>query len=117
MMFWTVKLCSYVSSLLNYSSPLEETVGRKHHPQLEDRIDSVVTIFADNLSHSDKEIRISTLKILCHYKFLAMETPSAGQMAAKKRKIEVSQISSVDSPSNVCISHSMLISFFISASS
>lgn len=102
---------------MSYSSPSEETGCGKYHPEIEDdRIDSVVTIFADNLSHSNEKIRISTLKILCHHKFLSRETPAADQMADKKRKTEVSQISNVDStPSNVC--YSLLLSFFTSASS
>ncbi|XP_054807809.1 U3 small nucleolar RNA-associated protein 20 isoform X1 [Prosopis cineraria] len=85
-----------------YGSPLEEAGYRKIHSEIEERIDSVVTIFADNLSHPDKGIRISTLKILCLYKFPDREIPSAEQMAKKRRKTELSHISSADRmPSNV----------------
>ncbi|XP_028759690.1 small subunit processome component 20 homolog isoform X2 [Neltuma alba] len=82
-------------------SSLEEAGCTKVHSEIEDRIDSVVTIFADNLSHSDKEIRMSTLKILCHYKFLDREIPLIEHMAEKRRKTEFSHIPNVGSPSNV----------------
>lgn len=78
---------------------------------IEDEIDSVVTIFAENLRHSDKGIRVSTLRILCHYKYLGGEIRSAEHMAEKRRKTEFSYISNVDSASsNVCILYSELLS-------
>lgn len=114
LMFMTVKALFLLLSLLNFSSPLEEAGYRKFRPEIEDSIGSVVTIFADNLSNSEKEIRISTLKILCHYKFLDSGIPSTEQMAEKRRKTESSYISNVDStPSNVCILYSELLSFLL----
>lgn len=74
-----------------------------YHPELEEMIAESVAAFADNLCHSDKEVRISTLKILCHYKSLGEEISSVDQSAAKKRKIEVSPTSIVDNVgNNVC---------------
>jgi len=87
-----------------YSSSLEDTGCRVYHPELEEMTAESVAAFADNLCHSDKEVRISTLKILCHYKSLGEEISSVDQSAAKKRKIEVSPTSIVDNiENNVCI--------------
>ncbi|RHN69146.1 hypothetical protein MtrunA17_Chr3g0121561 [Medicago truncatula] len=83
-----------------YGSSLEETGCRVYHPELEEMIAESVAAFADNLCHSDKEVRISTLKILCHYKSLGEEISSVDQSAAKKRKIEVSPTSIVDNVGN-----------------
>jgi U3 small nucleolar RNA-associated protein 20 len=75
-----------------------------YHQELEEMSAEAVAAFADNLCHSDKEIRISTLKILCCYKSLGEENSSVYQSAAKKRKIEVSPTSIVDNTgNNVCI--------------
>lgn len=115
LMFMTVEALFLLLSLFNFSSPLEEAGYRECHSEIGDRFDGVITIFADNLSHSDKEIRISTLKILCHYKFLDREIPSAEQLAVKRRKTEFSHISNVDSTSsNVCILYYELLSFYFS---
>ena len=32
-----------------------------------DKVEDAVQVFADNLRHPDKGVRISTLRILCHY--------------------------------------------------
>ncbi|PNX59039.1 hypothetical protein L195_g051217, partial [Trifolium pratense] len=49
-----------------YGSSLEDTGCRTYHPELEEMTaEAVATFAADNLCHSDKEIRISSLKILC----------------------------------------------------
>ncbi|MCH79311.1 small subunit processome component 20-like protein [Trifolium medium] len=69
-----------------------------YHPELEEM--TAEAAFADNLCHSDKEVRISTLKILCHYKPLGEVNSSVDQSAAKKRKIEVSPTSIVDNTGN-----------------
>ncbi|XP_004492742.1 uncharacterized protein [Cicer arietinum] len=83
-----------------YGSSLEDTGRRVYHPELSERTAEAVTTFLDNLCHSDKEVRISTLKILCHYKPLGEENSSVDQSAAKKRKIEVSPTSILDIPGN-----------------
>ncbi|KAK7331456.1 hypothetical protein VNO77_25681 [Canavalia gladiata] len=83
-----------------YGSSLEDTGSRIYHPELEERTTDAVAIFADNLYHSDKEIRISTLKILCYYKPLGGENSSVDRPAEKKRKIEVSPNSNVNCTEN-----------------
>lgn len=59
-----------------------------YHPELEEMTAEEVAAFGDNLCHSEKEVRISTLKILCHYKSLGGKNSSMDQSASKKRKIE-----------------------------
>ncbi|RDY00034.1 Small subunit processome component 20-like protein, partial [Mucuna pruriens] len=81
------------------NSLLEDTGCKTYHPELEERTADAVTTFSDNLHHSDKEIRISTLKILCHYKPLGWENSSVDQ-PTKKRKIEVSPTSNADCMEN-----------------
>lgn len=77
---------------------------RIYHPELEEKTADAVATFSDNLHHSDKEIRISTLKILCHYKPLGWENSSVDQPVAKKRKTEVSPTLNVEcTENNVCI--------------
>ncbi|KAI4344958.1 hypothetical protein L6164_012131 [Bauhinia variegata] len=96
--------CSQVLSAVadylesKYGSPLEDTGCRIYHPELGvDKLMGAATIFADNLCHNEKEIRISTLKILCHYKPLGWENPPEDQPANKKRRTEVSQSFNVNS--------------------
>lgn len=50
-----------------------------------------LAIFAENLCHSDKLIRHSTLRILCYYELLNCEHSSEDQHAEKKMRTEVSQ--------------------------
>ncbi|XP_045811204.1 small subunit processome component 20 homolog isoform X1 [Trifolium pratense] len=83
-----------------YGPSLEDTGCRMYHPELEEMSAEAVTSFSGNLCDSDKELRISTLKILCHYKSLGEENSSVDQSAAKKRKIEVSPTSVVDNTGN-----------------
>ncbi|XP_058787152.1 uncharacterized protein LOC131661580 [Vicia villosa] len=71
-----------------YGSSLEDTGCRMYHPELEEMTAEEVAAFGDNLCHSEKEVRISTLKILCHYKSLGEKNSSMDQSASKKRKIE-----------------------------
>ncbi|KAK2393598.1 ARM repeat superfamily protein [Trifolium repens] len=89
-----------VAGYLESNFSLEDTGFRMYHPELEEMSAEAVAAFADNLWHSDKEIRISTLKILCCYKSLGEENSSVYQSAAKKRKIEVSPTSIVDNTGN-----------------
>ncbi|XP_020226475.1 small subunit processome component 20 homolog isoform X2 [Cajanus cajan] len=78
-----------VADYLDFNS-LEDTGCGIYHPELEEGTADAVETFADNLHHSDKEIRIATLKILCNYKILGWENSSVDQPADKKRKLEVS---------------------------
>ncbi|CAK8567091.1 unnamed protein product [Lathyrus sativus] len=83
-----------------YGSSLEDIGCRMYHPELEKMTAEEVAAFGDNLCHSEKEVRISTLKILCHYKSLGEENSSMDQSAAKKRKIKASSTSIVDNTGN-----------------
>jgi len=67
---------------------LDDNGCRTYHSELEEKIADAVAIFFDNLYHSDKEIRVSTLKILCHYKPLVWEKSSVDQPADMQRKTE-----------------------------
>ncbi|XP_021290199.1 small subunit processome component 20 homolog isoform X1 [Herrania umbratica] len=68
-----------------------------YHPVLkgENTVDAV-GIFADNLCHPDKGIRLPTLRILCHYEPLGCEISDKDQPAEKKLKTEGSQACIVD---------------------
>ncbi|CAL5416773.1 unnamed protein product [Camellia sinensis] len=62
------------------------------HPDLKaEKAMESLAIFAENLCHSDKLIRHSTLRILCHYELLNCEHASEDQHAEKKMRTEVSQ--------------------------
>ncbi|XP_057754877.1 uncharacterized protein LOC130974144 isoform X1 [Arachis stenosperma] len=85
-----------VADYLDYKyGPLEDHGSIMCHSELVKGITSAVTEFADNLHDPCKEIRISTLRILCRYK-VGCETSSGDQPPEKKRKTEVSLISKVN---------------------
>lgn len=54
---------------VNCRPALEADVSKRIYSEefQADRVEDAVQVFADNLRHSDKEVRISTLRILCHY--------------------------------------------------
>ncbi|KOM39691.1 hypothetical protein LR48_Vigan03g307300 [Vigna angularis] len=83
-----------------YGSSLENNGCRIYNPELEEKTADAVAIFSDNLNHSDKEIRISTLKILSHCKPLVWESSSVGEAADMKKKTEVSPTSNADFTEN-----------------
>lgn len=61
-----------------------------------------LAIFAENLCHASKRIRLSTLRILCHYESLTFEDFTKNHPTEKKRRTEVSQtIHEDDRGSNV----------------
>ncbi|KAK0607559.1 hypothetical protein LWI29_016732 [Acer saccharum] len=66
-----------------------DTSHKKYHPELEAQkaVDAVL-VFADNLCHSDKAIRVPTLRILCHYEPLSCEISTNDQPPQKKMKTE-----------------------------
>lgn len=83
---------------------MEGTGCKIYHPELEETTTEAVSIFADNLRHSDKEIRISTLKILCYYTSLGGENSLMDEPTEKRRRIEISPASNADcAGNNVCI--------------
>jgi len=99
-------------SLSYHSSSLEDNGCRLYHSELEEKTADAVAIFSDNLHHSDKEIRISTLKILCYYKPLVWENSSVDQPADMKRKTEVSPTSNADCTENNVHTFKITLHFF-----
>lgn len=77
------------------STTLVHTDLSEFHPELrpEKAVDALA-IFAENLCQADKQIRLSTLRILCHYKSLASEN-IVRDHPAKKLKMDDSQSLSV----------------------
>ena len=95
----------------NGRSTFQEKIGsKKFHPELTaEKAMDAFNIFSENLSHPDKEIRVSTLRILCCYDSLNGESPLEVQPIEKKMKTEVS-------PTNVEIQcNNVRTSFPISA--
>lgn len=84
------------------------------HPELKaEKATEALCVFAENLCHSDKMIRLSTLRILCHYQLINYEQSPRDEPAEIEMKTEVSQ-SAVDQGSNVSISFPRYSSFFSS---
>lgn len=78
----------------------EESSSRLYHPELRaDKNTDSLSIFADNLCHSDKRIRVATLRILCHYEPLNCDIRTEDQPVAKKMKTEASQTFHMDNQS------------------
>ncbi|XP_048334306.2 uncharacterized protein LOC107422300 isoform X3 [Ziziphus jujuba] len=100
------KSCSQVLSAVadfldSFHGPMEEESScRLYHPELSaERITDALSVFADNLCHWDKGIRVATLRILCHYEPLNYDTRTEDQPVAKKMKTEASQTCHMDSKS------------------
>ena len=68
-----------------------------YHPELKavNLVDALKT-FAENLCHSNGLLRLSTLRILCHYESLKLESSSQEQSDEKKLPDGVSQTCHVD---------------------
>lgn len=67
-------------------------------------------MFADNLCHSDRVIRVSTLRILCHFETLRSNISTEDEPVLKKMKTELPTTSHVDNKGfNVCFSLFMLL--------
>ncbi|BBG99033.1 ARM repeat superfamily protein, partial [Prunus dulcis] len=74
-----------------------DTKSRTYHPELQaDKAIDALDIFADNLCHSDRGIRASTLRILCHYETLNCNICTEDEPVAKKLRTEVSPTCHVD---------------------
>ena len=84
-----------VAELLDsmHGSIVRENNGHvKFHPELKtEKAVDAFDIFSENLSHPDKGICVSTLRILCHYEPLNGETNV--QPVEKKMQTEVSPTS------------------------
>lgn len=86
-------LCTVADFLdsIDKATTLAHTDSSKFHPELrsEKAVDALA-IFAENLCQADKQLRLSTLRILCHYESLASEN-IARDRPAKKMKMDDSQ--------------------------
>ena len=90
---------------INGRSTIQENNGHmKFHPELKaEKAVDAFDMFSENLSHPDKGIRVSTLRILCHYEPLNGE--SNVQPVEKKMQTEVSPTSYAEiQRNNVCSS-------------
>ncbi|XP_031736395.1 small subunit processome component 20 homolog isoform X2 [Cucumis sativus] len=59
-----------------YGPALEADISKRIYSEefQADKVEDAVQVFADNLRHSDKGVRLSTLRILCHYEPLQSAT-------------------------------------------
>lgn len=55
-----------------------------------------LSVFAANLSHQDKSLRLSTLRILCHYEPLADVSSTNERSLEKKMRMDIPQTTLVD---------------------
>ncbi|KAI8538103.1 hypothetical protein RHMOL_Rhmol09G0076200 [Rhododendron molle] len=70
----------------------EDTSSVVLHPELKaTKAKESLAFFAENLCHSDKVTRVSTLRILCHYQLLRCEHSSKDEPAEIGMKTEVSE--------------------------
>ncbi|KAI6693975.1 hypothetical protein NL676_021685, partial [Syzygium grande] len=65
-----------------------------YHQEFEaNKFGEAVDVFAENLSHFDKRIRVSTLRILCHYQPLSCDICTSDQPVGQKMSNEICQTS------------------------
>ncbi|XP_010257842.1 PREDICTED: small subunit processome component 20 homolog [Nelumbo nucifera] len=77
-----------------HGAKYQEHQGHKiYHPELkaEKAIDAV-KLFSENLCHSEKDLRLSTLRILCHYELLDAQLSKMDEPPKKKLKTDGSQL-------------------------
>ncbi|PON57236.1 Coatomer beta subunit [Trema orientale] len=93
-----------------YGSMMEANcISRTYHPELKaDKTDDALSIFADNLHHSEKGVRVAALRILCHYEPLVCDI-STDEPVQKKLKTESSQTCHTDSQSFNVLQHLLSI--------
>ncbi|KAG5254304.1 U3 small nucleolar RNA-associated protein [Salix suchowensis] len=77
-----------------------DTSHKTYHPEFEGKkaVDAF-DVFADNLCNPDKGIRVSTLRILCHYEPQGCQMSAIDQSPEKKMKTEFSETCPEDSQS------------------
>lgn len=73
-----------------YGPALETDVSKRIYSEefQADKVEDAVQVFADNLRHPDKGVRISTLRILCHYESLQSDTLIKGPSIDKEMETE-----------------------------
>ncbi|KAK2988996.1 hypothetical protein RJ640_013987 [Escallonia rubra] len=87
-----------------------DTSCTESHGELETRmvVDSL-EIFAENLCHPDKQIRLSTLRILCHYEPLNSNKSTKDQPPKEKMRYESSQACDADEKDSNFLQHLLSI--------
>lgn len=82
---------------------------KKYHPELVvSKLVDALGVFAANLSHHDKNLRLSTLRILCHYEPLTDVSSTNEQPLEKKMRMDNPQTTLVDYHGNNVI-HPLLV--------
>ncbi|KAH0641401.1 hypothetical protein KY285_037987 [Solanum tuberosum] len=83
---------------------------KKYHPELAvSKLVDALGVFAANLSHHDKNLRLSTLRILCHYEPLTDVSSTNEQPLEKKMRMDNPQTTLVDYHGNNVIRLLLLI--------
>ncbi|MCD9558563.1 U3 snoRNP protein [Datura stramonium] len=84
--------------------------SKKHHPELVvSKTVVALGVFAANLSHHDKNLRLSTLRILCHYEPLTDVSSTNEQPLEKKMRMDNPQTTLMDYHGNNVIHLLLLI--------
>ncbi|XP_060178660.1 uncharacterized protein LOC132608895 isoform X2 [Lycium barbarum] len=82
---------------------------KKYHPELVvSKMVDALGMFAANLSHHDKKLRLSTLRILCHYEPLT-DASSTNEQPLKKMRMDNPQATLVDYHGNNVVHLLLLI--------
>ncbi|KAF7849855.1 hypothetical protein BT93_L0220 [Corymbia citriodora subsp. variegata] len=82
-----VAVADYLDSACG--SKLREDI---HHQEFEaNKFVDAVDVFAENLCHFDKRIRVSTLRILCHYQPLSCDNYASDRPVGQKMSNEICQ--------------------------
>ncbi|KAK4356825.1 hypothetical protein RND71_022435 [Anisodus tanguticus] len=83
---------------------------KKYHPELVvSKMVDALGVFAANLSHHDKSLRLSTLRILCHYEPLTDVSSTTEQPLEKKMRMDNPQTTLVDYHGNNVVHLLLLI--------
>ena len=83
-------ICVFFLESPNYRSAMEaDCSSQTYHPELsKEKAVEALTLFADNLHHSEKGLRVAALRILCHFEPLICDISSEDQPVQKKMKTE-----------------------------
>ena len=106
----SVAACFCLTLQLNVRHGLESLTDVKGtHPELEAaKVVDALNVFAENLYNPDKGIRVSTLRILCHYELLKCEASRSKQLAEQHLGLGTSDVNHVE---NGCCSVTSLAIF------
>ncbi|PIN21963.1 DRIM (Down-regulated in metastasis)-like protein [Handroanthus impetiginosus] len=92
-------LSSVADILDSISGSLPDTKFQCYHPEhIAGKVLDALEIFAENLYHANKKIRLSTLRILCHYEPIYHDHVKTGVPVENNKVMDVSESSHVDDP-------------------